>query len=65
MSTEVLLSLEPDSRANSPWIRVASYQPESKALEIRLISLEQYPGADDDKEGVTPTAVLEIMVDEG
>ena len=64
-STEVLLSLEPDSRVNSPWIRVASYQPESKALEIRLISLEQYPGADDDKEGVTPTAVLEIMVDEG
>ncbi len=64
-STEVLLSLEPDSPVSSPWIRVASHQTESKDLEIRLISLEQYPGADDDKEGVTPTAVLEIMVDEG
>ena len=64
-STEVLLSLEPDSPVSSPWIRVASHQTESKALEIRLISLEQYPGADDDKDGVTPTAVLEVMVDEG
>ena len=63
-STGALLSLGQDSGLDSPWTRVAVHPPESEDIEIRLMSLEPYPGAEDDRAGVTPRAVLEIMVDE-
>ena len=62
-ATEVILSIEPGSAVASPWTRVAGSRPEFEEIEIRLISLQPYPGTNDDKGGVTLTAVLEIMVD--
>ncbi len=56
-SSVVRLSLRPG--------RVASSQPSSEDISMRLISLEPYPGSDDDNEGGGPTAVLEVMVDRG
>ena len=56
-SAVVRLSLRPG--------RVASSQPSSEDISMRLISLEPYPGSDDDNEGGGPTAVLEVMVDRG
>ena len=62
-TTEVIVSIEPSSGVNSPWARVAGVGPESEYIDVRLISLELYPSADDHKQGVTHTAVLEIKVD--
>ncbi len=56
-------SLEPGSGIESPWTRVASSQPRSEDISIRLISLELYPGSDNGNEGGVPTAVLEVMGD--
>ncbi len=64
-SAVVRPSLEPDSAIASPWVRVASSQPGSEDISIRLTSLEGYPGSDDNKEGGGPTAVLEVMGDRG
>ena len=64
-SAVVRPSLEPDAGIKSPWARVVSSQPGSEDISIRLISLEEYPGSDDDKEDRGPTAVLEVMVDRG
>ncbi len=57
ISAAVRLSLRPG--------RVASFQPSSEDISMRLISLEPYPGSDDDNEGGGPAAVLEVMVDRG
>ena len=62
-SAAVRLSLDPGSGIESPWTRVASSQPGSEDISIRLISLVLYPGSDDGKEGGVPTAVLEVMGD--
>ena len=50
-SAVVRLSLEPGSGIEGPWARVASSQPGSEDISIRLTSLEEYPGSDDDKAG--------------
>ena len=63
-STGALLSLGQDSGVDSPWTRVAVHPPEAEDIEIRLMSLEPYPGAEDDNAGRMPRAVLEIRVDE-
>ena len=63
-STGALLSLGQDSGLDGPWTRVAVHPPEAEDIEIRLMSLEPYPGADDDNAGGIPRAVLEIRVDE-
>ena len=65
ISAVVRLSLEPGSGIESPWARVASSQPGSEDISIRLTSLEGYPGSDGNEEGGGPTAVLEVMVDRG
>ena len=64
-SAAVRLSLEPGSGIESPWTRVASSQPGTEGISIRLISLELYPCSGDGKEGGVPTAVLEVMGDRG
>ncbi len=64
-SAVVRLSLEPGSGIETPWTKASSSQPGSEDISMRLISLEPYPGSDDNKEGGGPTAVLEIMVDRG
>ena len=64
-SAVVRASLSPGSGIESPWARVASPRTGSGDISIRLISLKDYPGSDDNKENGGPGAVLEVMVGSG
>ena len=57
-------SIEPGTIVENPWVRAARSQPGSEDISIRMISLNLLRGPDDGEEGLTPTAVLEVMADE-